>query len=315
MAERVEFRGRVVLGGFGQEVSVRGDDAGNPLLLVLHGGPGLAEMPLFAAYNSELEQHFLVAHWDQRGAGRSYDAGIPAESMTLRQFVADAVELIDVLTEQFAQKKVYLVAHSWGTMLGAMIASEYPERLHAYVGAGQLVSGRRAARTAYEFALRKATEQQHDEAIAALRRMQQSAADGGPTFADALVHRAWVQYFGGTVNGSQEALFARMDPALLREYFGELRQVTQEFSFRYLMPETLETDLLHTARRFEIPIHLFVGRYDQVTPAEQAAEYFEAIEAPSKQLHWFENSAHFMPFEEAGKFNTLLTTIALENRP
>ncbi|MEV6416470.1 alpha/beta hydrolase [Kribbella sp. NPDC051718] len=315
MAEEVGFRRRVVLGGFAQEVSVRGDDLGNPLLLVLHGGPGLAEMPLFAAYNSGLERHFLVAHWDQRGAGRSYDAGIPAESMTLRQFVDDAVELIDVLTAEFGQKKVYLVAHSWGTLLGAMIASEYPEKLHAYIGAGQLVSGRRAARTAYEFALRKATEQQHEEAISALQKMQQSAADGGPTFANAVVHRAWVQYFGGTVNGSHEALFARIEPALLREYFGKLRDIAQEFSFRHLMPETLETDLLHTARRFEIPIHLFVGRYDQVTPAEQAVEYFEAIEAPSKQLHWFENSAHFLPFEEADKFNTLLTAIALEERP
>jgi pimeloyl-ACP methyl ester carboxylesterase len=76
------------------------------LLLIMHGGPGFAEMPLFTAYNAELERHFLVAHWDQRGAGRSYAADIPAESTTLRQFVADALELIDWLTERFAQEKV-----------------------------------------------------------------------------------------------------------------------------------------------------------------------------------------------------------------
>ncbi|NEA33971.1 alpha/beta hydrolase [Streptomyces sp. SID13031] len=314
MVEGVEFRQRVMLGGFAQEVSVRGAEATNPLLLILHGGPGLAEMPLFATYNSELEDHFLVAHWDQRGAGRSYDAGLPAESMTLRQFVADAIELIDVLTEHFGQEKVYLLGHSWGTLFGAMVASEYPEKVHAYIGAGQLVAGRRAARTSYEFTVRKAIEQHNDEAIAALRQIEERRSAGGLTFAELTVQRGWLNHFGGTVNGSRDALFARIEPELQKEYFGELRDVAQEFSFGHLMQETLATDLQLTARTFEVPIHLCVGRYDQVTPTEQAVEYFEAIEAPSKQLHWFENSAHFMPFEEAAKFNALMAGLALENR-
>jgi proline iminopeptidase len=132
--QRVELRQRVVLGGLPQQVLVRGADAANPLLLILHGGPGFAEMPLFTTYHADLEQHFLVAHWDQRGAGLSHAPDIPAESMTLRQFVADALELIDWLTDRFAQDKVYLLGHSWGSLLGATLASERPEKLHAYVG-------------------------------------------------------------------------------------------------------------------------------------------------------------------------------------
>ena len=88
MSEPVELRQRVQLGGLAQEVLVRGTDAGNPLLLILHGGPGFAEMPLFTTYNADLENHFLVAHWDQRGAGRSYAADIPADSMTLGRTTA-----------------------------------------------------------------------------------------------------------------------------------------------------------------------------------------------------------------------------------
>ena len=115
-----------MLGGHAQEVLVRGADARNPVLLILHGGPGFAEMPLFTTYNADLEQHFLVVHWDQRGAGRSYAADIPPESMTLRQFVADALELINWLTVRFTQEKVYLVGHSWGSLLGATLAAECP---------------------------------------------------------------------------------------------------------------------------------------------------------------------------------------------
>ena len=69
-----------MLGGLGQEVVVRGRDDRNPLLLVLHGGPGFAEMPLFTTYNAGLEDDFLVAYWDQRGAGRSFGPGIPRAS-------------------------------------------------------------------------------------------------------------------------------------------------------------------------------------------------------------------------------------------
>ncbi|GAB2663633.1 hypothetical protein [Kribbella swartbergensis] len=51
-----------------------------------------------------------------------------------------------------------------------------------------------------------------------------------------------------------------------------------------------------------------------VVAAELAVEYFDAIEAPAKELHWFEKSAHMMPFEEPGKFNALLIDTVL-SRP
>jgi hypothetical protein len=84
-------------------------------------------------------------------------------------------------------------------------------------------------------------------------------------------------------------------PGLRQEYFGERSAVAQEFSFDCLFPEVLATDLTRTARSFEVPVHFILGRYDQGTPVELAVEYFEVVEAPSKQLHWFENSAHMIP--------------------
>jgi len=316
MSECVELRQRVVLGGLAQEVLVRGADAGNPLLLIMHGGPGFAEMPLFTAYNAELERHFLVVHWDQRGAGRSYAADIPAESMTLRQFVADALELIDWLTERFAQEKVYLLGHSWGSLVGATLASEWPAKLHAFVGVGQLVAGMRNEQASYAFTLRRAVELQDSEAVSALRAIEDRyGPSGGLTFADLVVQRGWLERFGGTVNGDTAALFDRVEPALRHEYFGDLSTVAQEFSFGRLLPEILAADLRRTARTFEVPVHLVVGRYDQNTPAEFAVEYFDAIEAPVKKLHWFENSAHMMPFEEAAKFNALLADISQPAEP
>jgi len=131
------------------------------------------------------------------------------------------------------------------------------------------------------------------------------------TFADLVVQRGWLDRFGGTVHGDIAALFERVPLKLRQEYFGELLGIAQQFSFGHLMPELLATDLHQTARTFDIPVHLVIGRHDQTTPAELAVEYFNAIEAPAKQLHWFDHSAHMPPFEEPAKFNALLATLAV----
>lgn len=167
----------------------------------------------------------------------------------------------------------------------------------------------RNEQTSYAFTLRKAIEEGNSEAILALEAI--GVPDGGLTFADLVVQRGWLDRFGGTVHGDVAALFEPVPAELQQEYFGELLETTQQFSIGCLMPELLAADLHHTARTFDLPVHLFVGRHDQTTPAELAVEYHDAIEAPSKQLHWFEQSGHMLPFEEPAKFNSLLAALEL----
>ncbi len=75
------------INGVEQWVQLQSTDVELPVLLVLHGGPGYAIMPLFHRYNRVLERHFLVVNWDQRGAGRSYSPRIPTDSMVLSSFM------------------------------------------------------------------------------------------------------------------------------------------------------------------------------------------------------------------------------------
>src|SRR5215469_10665222 len=52
---------------------VRGRSTAAPAVLFLHGGPGGSETALMRLFNPALENAFVMAYWDQRGAGRSYD--------------------------------------------------------------------------------------------------------------------------------------------------------------------------------------------------------------------------------------------------
>ena len=72
----------------------------------------------FAYKNAELEHDSVVVHGDQRGAGKSYRPDTP--NMAIAQFVSDALELSRRLHAEFGGRKIILVGHSWGTVIGAL---------------------------------------------------------------------------------------------------------------------------------------------------------------------------------------------------
>ncbi|MCP3984468.1 MAG: alpha/beta hydrolase, partial [bacterium] len=127
---------QVELGGSLQTVLMRGQDRRNPVLLYLHGGPGAAHLPVAPLYSEELERHFVVVHWDQRGAGSSCE-GTDWDGISLDRIVDDAIELSELLAGRFGgDGKIVLLGHSWGSVVGALAVGKRPDLFHAYVGMG-----------------------------------------------------------------------------------------------------------------------------------------------------------------------------------
>ena len=94
------------LGGVEQFVLVRGADTTSPVLLFLHGGPGMPTMYLAHEFQRELERRFVVVQWDRRGAGKSYAARFPVESLTVRRALTDLFELTGILRKRFHRGQV-----------------------------------------------------------------------------------------------------------------------------------------------------------------------------------------------------------------
>jgi pimeloyl-ACP methyl ester carboxylesterase len=125
------------LGGLDQWVMIRGANVANPLLVLLHGGPGFPEMRLFRSFNSPLEKDYTVVYWEQRGTGKSFDRKIPKSCMTVEQFIADLDELVDAMRKRFEKENIAIYGHSWGSVLGVLYAARFPDKVGVYTGAGQ----------------------------------------------------------------------------------------------------------------------------------------------------------------------------------
>ena len=120
-----------------QWVLIRSENATNPIVLFVHGGPGTAQLTLMRKNTQPLEKYFTVVNWDQRRAGKSFAAGRADEKMTRGQFVDDLVDLSSYLAKRFHKDRILLVGHSWGSVIGLLAASKNPDLFSAYVGIGQ----------------------------------------------------------------------------------------------------------------------------------------------------------------------------------
>lgn len=308
LAGSIAEAGSMSIGGLEQWVLIRGRSLDNPLLIVLHGGPGSSETQLFRAFSPELEDAFVVVYWDQRGAGRSYGGAIDPASMTTERFVADLDELMDAMLTRFGKRKAVLLGHSWGSVLGVIYAQRHPEKVAVYVGVGQVSDMAESERRSYEFTLAEAEKRGHKGAIRALRKIGPPPHD----YRKVGTERRWLMAFGGAFGPSfslPRAVWRAMRTPesspldLVRLIQGSL------FSLKALWPALMSVDFRRDIRRFAMPVVFILGRHDRQVVSEVAAAWFEEIEAPHKQLVWLEESGHFLPFEEPAPFNKVLIDV------
>jgi pimeloyl-ACP methyl ester carboxylesterase len=295
------------LGGFDQWVMIRGQNISNPILILLHGGPGFPEMRLFRTFNAALEQHYTVVYWMQRGTSKSFDRRMPVFSLTIEQFIEDLDELVDMMRARFGKNKVALYGHSWGSVLGVLYASRFPEKVAAYVGTGQIGEWAASETASYKVVLAEAERRQHRKAIRELRAIVPSSH----TFWDMVVERKWLTRFFGIVRGMSMWRFTRITLGGPEASMFDLPNIllSQLVTPKVMWQELMGVNLIKIAPALQVPIFFFLGRHDHVVTPETSLAYFDVLQAPSKTLIWFEESGHEPPTEEPEKFNRLMAEL------
>jgi pimeloyl-ACP methyl ester carboxylesterase len=292
----------VRLGSCEQYISTHTEKEENPLLLMLHGGPGTAQIGFIRHFTQPLEKEFIVVNWDQRGAGKSYKFKPDASTMTIEQFVNDALELIQMLLKRHKKPKLYLVGHSWGTVLGLEIAHRMPELIEAYISVAQVVNMELGEQISYKFTLDKALEKQNDKAINDLKRI---GAPPYKTFKDNLKQREWLDFFGGS---TYEIKLKKVmqQASSLKEYniWDWLYRFAKGvyFSVEHLEKELLAVKFEDKIKQINVPIWFFIGDTDYQVPFQLAEKYFTQLIANQKVKVLFTHCGHMIPFEKPVQF-------------
>lgn len=305
----------VPIDGIRQWISIRGTDLRNPILLVLHGGPGSPEMPAAWTFQRTWEDYFTVVEWDQRGTGKTFAANTRAAQspgMTIAGMTHDAAQLVRYLRTRFHTRKIFLLGHSWGTVLGIELAERHPNWFYAYIGVGQMVNTRRGEKLGYDFALREAEARGNRKAIAQLNAI---APYPGKvlTLQRISVRSRWEMYYGGLAYGRRNFDWDARTWRLSPEYsHRDLKAIDAGslYSLHHLLRPLLSVNFDHVTH-FACPIIEFVGAHDETTPAALTVRWFERLHAPSKRLVIFADSSHMIFEEQPGRFLVHLVDDAL----
>ena len=310
IAKRAARPEKVRIGGADQWILVRSDQVTSPIVLYVHGGPGASQLTSNRRHTVELEKHFTVVDWDQRGAGKSYRAIKDVGRMTTDQFVEDTRELTVYLLNRFHQERLVLVGHSWGSAIGALAAAKYPDLFHCYVGIGQVANMAEGEAASYRWTFEQAKRARDWKAVRALWRI------GPPPYTGdwrrkTITERRYLAHFGGEIHGSRVGAMGIVARSLLHSREYNLADRINVFrgllgSMNLLWPQLLKVNLFESVPELKIPVFIVAGRFDYEVPSEVAARYFDALRAPSKELVWFERSAHMPPFEEPALFTRMM---------
>jgi len=306
--EGIERLEQVDVGGDRQWISIRGRNRANPVLLVIHGGPGTPEMPLGWTFQTPWEDFFTVVHWDQRGVGKNAatanrDTLLP--TMSLERILADGEAVIDHLRAALGKERVAVLGFSWGAILGVRLADRLPGKVSVYVGVGQAIS------TAFEplilaETLAAAERAGDTEAVRELRALDLlPLADGSLPLDQVRTLRRAAWRYNGMWYGHENP-DALLDMAVLAPEYDEVDVEAFRAGSLWIMQGPLARDIvacdLRAVTALAVPVVLLLGRYDLATPYSAAAAWLDALQAPHKQLVTFERSAHFPMLEEPGRF-------------
>lgn len=295
----------VAIGGLPQWVEFETEFDSNPILLLVHGGPGASTRPASGSWRA-WRRDFTLVHWDQRGAGRTFlKNGVERSGpMTFEQFVSDGVEVAEFVRGQFPGRPILLLGHSWGSALGVHLVRRRPDLFAAYVGVGQFVSSKANETSNYERELVMARRSGNQAAL------EELAAIGPPPYADLAaikVLRQWADVLtDGTGDAPQPRFTGRPDnlspedvPAIMEGF---------AFSTTALFSDLCAIDLPALGYDFDLPMFCFMGTHNQQTPIGPAEAYFERIVAPSKAFVRFEGCHHFVHMNRPDDFLAALRT-------
>ncbi len=289
-----------------QFIMIKGIDITNPILLILHGGT--AQTAQFTKFNQKLENHFTVVYWDQRGEGKSNHKDINPKSLNLERFIKDIHELTTYLKTRFKKEKIYLLAHSMGTLLGMKTIKKYSNDYISYIAISQVADPIKSDNIAHEKLKQLIKKKKDLKKLLSIERINKEnilKIDLNKRTKKLL--SLSIKYGGMFFDKKLSTLIKiALSPIFTFKHYNfkdklkALSQHKEKIEFYY------QNNLMEDILEIDVPIYFIHGKEDYIINYDLTKEYFEKIKAAKKEFITFDKSAHFPQFEENEKFNNLI---------
>lgn len=282
-----------------QFLLIRGEDRSNPVLLFLHGGPGMPAMYLAHDFQRDLEKEFVVVQWDQRASGKSYRDDIDPSTLKISQMLSDIEVVIKYLQSELGVEKVWLVGHSHGSYLGVLFARWHPDMVEALVTIGQVTDSERA---------RKLQDSFLRSQFASLNLPADTEIT--PANREDLLFKTHSELY------KADSFMPLIISGLFAPEYNLLDVFKvpkgSVFSSEHMQYDIGGGDIMRDETIFQVPVIMMMGKHDMTTPTTLAEEYYQKITAPYKKWMLFDQSAHFPFFEEPEKFTREMTALKMD---
>jgi pimeloyl-ACP methyl ester carboxylesterase len=291
----VDEAGLVPIGGIRQWVVIEGQDCANPVVLIVHGGPGNPNTPFSHTLFGPWTRDFTVVQWDQRGAGKTYAADPPAEDepLSMEQLASDGIEVARYVAQRLGKRKVILMGGSWGSALAVHMAQAQPNLFHAYVGTAQLVGGA-DMKVGYARTLELARGAGDAESVGKLEGIGPPPWTNPRSFG--ILRRVTRKYEALKTDPPPVGWF-KFAPGYDTQAYEAAYEAGEDYSFLQFVGRagdgmSSRIDLYKLGTRFEIPVFLLQGDEDLVTPPDVSRAYFDSLIAPTKAFIRLSRTGH-----------------------
>ncbi|HEX8546184.1 MAG TPA: alpha/beta hydrolase [Cytophagaceae bacterium] len=308
-AEGVYEKKFLRINGFEQYVTIRGCHKENPVLLIIHGGPGSSYTP-FNVWLLEWEKYFTIVQWDQAGSGKTFKKNGTSQKITFDILAKDGIALTNYMLDYLKKDKLLLVGSSVGSLVALKMIKQEPGLFAAYVGTDQNSPGG------------------IDDAYRQITKNTENCKDTKSTkFLKAIGenrHNWTIEQYGklmkvGIANckTAPNMVYDLMLPAIMYDADYSMQDIKlmdqgMKYAMEQIYKELLTFDFDQLGIEFNVPIYVFQGKDDCITPYVSAEKYFQEIISPKKKFVPISNAGHLAMFCNPTQFLQELLKINLK---
>ena len=261
-----------------------------PVLLYVHGGPGLSESLFAWNYRLYTGNDLNLVFYDMRGAGRTF-AKNPDLVPTEEEIEADLEAMVAYVTERFGKKPV-LLARNYGTIPAIRLARKHPEKLCCYIGYQQVTNGPKTNEIRFA-RVRELAERSHRRLD--LRKVDKIEKLTGGTFDKALLTGRQLTSCNTLLDkynvstGMDKNLLKMLPKSPLYDMSDIKLMMNSPKQSRKLGQTLKSTNLYEEGMEFALPMFFISGNWDYTYPYTMVEEYYGKILAPKKQFKLLED--------------------------